>query len=420
MNNWDLVFSGFNTMTMDGEHGPYGLIDDGAVAISDGKIAWIGKDVELASIPHDAKKIIGNGKLLTPGLIDCHTHLVYGGNRADEWEQRIAGVSYEKIARAGGGILSTVNATRRASESQLYDSAARRLGYLMQQGVTTVEIKSGYGLDLESELKMLRIATQLAETKPVNVSRTLLAAHCVPPEFKGQADKYITFVCDEVIPQAIGLCEAVDVFCESIAFDLEQTRKVFETALKYGLGIKVHAEQLSRIGGAALCAEMGGWSADHLEYLSESDAAKMGRRQTVAVLLPGAFYFLNESTKPPIEAMRNNKVPIAVATDANPGSSPVSSLLLMMNMACTLFGLTVEEALKGTTVNAAKALRLNEQIGSIEVGKNADLAIWDIASPAELVYRIGENPCIAVYKDGKLTDGGNKSISANLNTVQRN
>ena len=398
MSNRSKLFSGYNLLTMCAGGEPYGRLRDHSLLVRDGKIAWIGKG-DPPALDDDAEVIDGRARFLSPGLIDCHTHLVYGGNRADEWEQRLTGVQYEVIARRGGGILSTVNATRMASEDELFESARKRLVRFLKQGVTTVEIKSGYGLNLDTELKMLRVARRLADELPVDVSTTLLAAHAVPPEFTGRADDYVSHVCGEILPAAAELCDAVDVFCESIAFDLAQTKRVFQAALDQGLGFKVHAEQLSHLGGAAMAASKGAWSADHLEYLSPADCEKMAASGTVATLLPGAFYTLRETQRPPIGALRAAGTTIAIASDANPGSSPLASILLVANMASTLFGLTAEESLVGLTRHAATALRRSE-IGTLEVGKQADLAIWDVSSPAELAYGVGHNPCVAVYKQG--------------------
>jgi imidazolonepropionase len=382
----------------------YGMLHGTAIGVSGGKIKWLALEQELDRNELTfAQTVNGEGKLLTPGLIDCHSHLVFGGNRTAEWEQRLNGYSYEEIAKQGGGILSTVSATRAASEEELFQTAAERIKFLLSEGVTTVEIKSGYGLNLDSELKMLRVANRLGLEFPVSVEATLLAAHAVAPEFKGNPDAFIQHVCDTIIPQSAGLCSSVDAFCETIAFDLTQTKRVFECAQQQGLNIKVHAEQLSHTGAAALAANMGAISADHLEYLSANDCATLSRQGTVATLLPGAFYCLNEKQKPPIAALRDNQVSIAIATDSNPGSSPVLSLLLMGNMACNLFGLTPSEAIAGMTINAAKALKLDQSIGSIEKNKQADFATWNVNSPAEIVYGIGGNPSAGVYKLGKRT-----------------
>lgn len=371
--------------------------------VSNGAIRWVGPEDRMPSAT-GATVIEGNGRFLSPGLIDCHTHFVYGGNRADEWEMRLNGVPYEQIAQSGGGILSTVRATRAASEEELVESAKNRLLPLTRQGVTTVEIKSGYGLDTETELKMLSAAQQLEEELPLSVSPTLLAAHAVPPEYNGRADDYIDLVCNEIIPAAAEYCDAVDVFCESIAFSLEQTRRVFEAAeaADAHLKIKIHAEQLSYTGSAAMAAEMGALSVDHLEYLSEADCRVLAANGTVATLLPGAFYNLRETQKPPVAALRAAGVPIAIATDSNPGSSPVGSILLMAHMACTLFGLTPEEAILGLTRNAAQAIGASQVIGTLAESKVANFAVWDIDSPAELAYGIGHNPCVAVYHEGEL------------------
>ncbi len=390
------IFQNFHLLTMQSDGDPYGLIRDGSVVVEDGVIVWVGRAIDLPDTQAD-KTINGDGKFLSPGLIDCHTHLVYGGNRADEWEMRLNGVPYEEIARRGGGILSSVDATRAATEDELVASAAKRLRPLIAQGVTTVEIKSGYGLNTETELRMLRAARRLKDDLNINVVTTLLAAHAVPPEFKGQADDYIDLVCRETIPAAEDLCDAVDVFCESIAFNLDQTRRVFEAANNVGLAIKIHAEQLSNMGGAALAASMGAMSADHLEYLTPADCELMAKHGTVATLLPGAFYNLKETQRPPIEALRDAGVPIAIATDANPGSSPVGSILLMAHMACTLFGLTPEESIAGLTRNAAIALGLGSSHGQLAPGFVADFAVWDIQSPSEIAYGIGHNPCVGVY-----------------------
>ncbi len=401
----ELILRNFNVITMDGREEAYGLIRNATVAVHNGEIAWVGNTQEFdkAITPNGSPIVLdGKGQYLSPGLIDCHTHLIWGGSRADEWEQRLRGVSYEEIARQGGGILSTVDATRAASADQLFQAARIRIESLMGQGVTTLEIKSGYGLDTETELKMLRVATALGESLPVEIHRTFLGAHAVPREYKGRADQYLDLVCGEMLDAAQEHCESVDAFCEGIGFNLDQTRRVFDAAQSHGLRIKVHAEQLSNLRGAELAASMNALSADHLEYLDERGVATMAEHGTVAVLLPGAFYFIHETQKPPLELLRQYHVPVAIATDANPGSSPVTSLLLMMNMACTLFRLTPEEALRGVTCHAAQALGIDERVGTIEVGKQADLVAWDIASPAELAYGIGHNPCRTVIKSGQI------------------
>lgn len=373
--------------------GPAGTVDHGIVAARDGRILFAGDRADAP--PLDApERIDCEGRWITPGLIDCHTHLVHGGDRAGEFEQRLAGASYEEIARAGGGIASTMKATREASEADLVASALPRLDALIAEGVTTIEIKSGYGLRLDDELKMLRAAKALGERRGVAVAATFLGAHALPPEYAGDADAYIDHICDEMIPAvaAAGLADAVDAFCEGIGFTANQTRRVFTAAQRHGLAIKLHAEQLSNLHGAELAAGLGALSADHLEYLDDAGIAAMARYGTVATLLPGAFYFVRETRLPPVDALRAAGVPIAIATDCNPGTSPLSSILLAMNMGATLFHLTVEECLAGVTINAARALGREADIGTLEAGKVCDIAIWDIERPAELVYRMGFNP----------------------------
>lgn len=379
-----------------------GVIEKGAIACRDGRIIHAGPEAELPS-EWQAREIIDcEGRWVTPGLIDCHTHLVFGGNRAREFELRLAGASYEEIARAGGGILSTVKATRAASEEALVASALPRLDHLIAEGVTTIEIKSGYGLDLETEARMLRAARGLGKTRDIGIRTTYLGAHALPPEAGGDKAAYIELLCRDILPAiaAEGLADAVDAFCEGIGFSPEETRRVFETARGLGLPVKLHADQLSDLGGAALAAEFGALSADHLEYTSEEGAAAMAKTGTVAVLLPGAFYFIRETRKPPVDAFRKAGTRLALATDCNPGSSPLTSLLLTMNMGATLFRLTVEECLAGVTREAARALGLEKEIGTLEAGKYCDLAIWNIESPAELVYRIGFNPLHARIRRG--------------------
>ena len=377
---------------------PHGHIVDGALAVRQGRISWIGPRSgwkDKARAEHDAR-----GAWILPGFVDCHTHLVYAGNRAHEFELRLKGASYEEIAKAGGGIVSTVRATRAASEAELLALAQKRLDRWLAEGTAVIEVKSGYGLDRDTELKMLRVARRL---KGVTVKTTFLGAHTVPEEYQGRADAYIDFVRKEVLPaaQAEKLVDAVDAFCERIAFNRHQTARVFTAAEKLNLPVKLHADQLSDLGGAALAAKHRALSADHLEYTSESGVESMARAHTVAVLLPGAFYFLRETRLPPIAALRRHQVPIALATDHNPGSSPLSSPLLAMNMACTLFHLTPDEALAGFTINGARALGMHETHGSLEVGKAADLALWEIDSPAELAYAIGANPCVGVIRAGE-------------------
>ena len=381
----DKLWRNARLATMTGDD--LGVIEHGAVAATGDTISYVGRDAEA---PDAAEIIDCDGRWITPGLIDCHTHLIHAGNRAKEFEARLNGASYEEIARAGGGILSTVKATRAASEDELVATALPRLDQLIGEGVTTVEIKSGYGLTLDDELKMLRAARRLGELRNARVRTTLLAAHAVPPEYKGDPDGYVDLVCDEIIPAAIGLADAVDAFCEGIGFTPEQTDRVLTAATAHGLPVKLHAEQLSNLNGAALAARHGALSADHLEHLDAVGIAAMATSGTVATLLPGAFYFTREERRPPIQSLREAGVPIALATDCNPGTSPMASLLLAMNMGATFFRLTVAECLLGVTVNAARALATNG--GTLQPGRPADLAIWDISDPAELVYRIAANP----------------------------
>jgi imidazolonepropionase len=364
------------------------------VAIEQGRIARIGPMARLDRSLHAHAERDGEGTLLTPGLIDCHTHLVYAGDRAQEFQLRLQGESYEAIARAGGGIRATVRATREADDSALMGASARRLQALMRHGVTTVEIKSGYGLSLAGELKCLRVARALSQRFPVTVRTTLLAAHALPPEFEQRPDDYIAEIVQRILPEAarLGLADAVDAFCDTIGFTPAQTRRVFEAARALGLPVKLHAEQLSNQQGAALAAEFGALSADHLEHVDEAGVAAMAGAGTVAVMLPGAFYFLRDTRPPPIELFRRHGVPMAVATDCNPGTSPTTHLPLMMNMACTLFRMTPAEALLGVTRHAAQALGLAATHGSIEVGKQADLCLWDAEQPAELAYTIAGSP----------------------------
>ncbi|UZW57448.1 imidazolonepropionase [Sphingobium sp. JS3065] len=379
-----------------------GSIENGVVAASDGCIVYAGPEADAPAM--DAAQIIlCQGRWITPGLIDCHTHIVHEGNRAVEWEMRLAGASYEDIARAGGGIVSTMNATRSASEEQLIETALPRVDALIAEGVTSIEIKSGYGLDLESEIRMLRAARRIGVERSVNIATTFLGAHSLPPEFAGNSDAYIDLICTEWLPEIAshGLADAVDAFCDGIGFSRAQTEKVFQAAARMGLPVKLHAEQLSNLHGAALAAEYGALSADHLEYLDDSGIAAMKAAGTVATLLPGAFYFTRESRLPPIGGLRDAAVPIALATDCNPGTSPLTSLLLTMNMGATLFHLTVEECIAGVTRNAARALGRLKDIGTLEAGKRCDLAIWDIESPAELVYRMGYNPLHARVWSGQ-------------------
>jgi imidazolonepropionase len=381
--------------------GHYSMIDDGAMTVEGGVIVAIGTMKEW--VPElrrgDDEVIDAHGALVTPGLIDCHTHLVYAGNRAREFERRLQGATYEEIAREGGGILATVKATRAASAEQLREESGRRLDAMVAEGVTTVEVKSGYGLDVASELKILGVARSLAAGRAVDVTTTLLGAHAVPPEFKGRADAYVDLVCDELIPAAAkaGLADAVDAFCEGIGFSPAQTRRVFEAARAHGLKVKLHADQLSNLHGAALAAEFGALSADHLEYTDEAGVKMMARAGTAAVLLPGAFYYLRETKLPPLAALRRYKVPMAIATDCNPGTSPNTSILTTMNLACTLFRMTPEEALAGATVHAARALGLRDR-GELAPGKRADYVVWDASEPAELAWTIAGRKPRGIYR----------------------
>ena len=395
------LFTNATLACIDGDTG-YGLRDDFSLLVKDDQIAWLGPMAERP-MTSDAEIVDCAHRLLTPGLIDCHTHLVYGGDRADEFERRLEGASYAEIASSGGGIVSTVNATRAASSDELFEQALPRLRQLMSEGVTTLEIKSGYGLDCDNEIKMLRVTGQLETELGLRIQKTFLGAHALPPEFDGRSDDYIALVCDEMLPRAHaeGLVDAVDVFIESIAFSVAQGERVLARAQELGLPVKAHVEQLSDLGGAAMAAARGALSVDHLEYLNSDDVARLAQAKSVAVLLPGAFYFLREQQLPPLAALREQGVPIALASDANPGSSPVHSLLLIMNMACTLFRLTPAEALRGVTLNAARALGMAQQIGSLETGKQADIVIWDVDRPSLLSYRVGMNPCRAVMQAGK-------------------
>lgn len=383
---------------------PYGQLESAAIGIKDGKIAWVGTYEQIK--PHlthyksDQIKDV-HGNWITPGLIDCHTHIVYGGNRSNEFEARLQGASYQDIAAQGGGIVSTVSATRAANEEELFTQSEKRLLALMREGVTSIEIKSGYGLDLDTERKMLKVARALGDKHHIHVSTTYLAAHALPPEYKDRADAYIEQVCQWLpILHSEGLIDAVDGFCENIAFSSEQIKRVFDVARSLDLPVKLHSEQLSNIGASALVAEYQGLSSDHLEHLAEEDIKNMATSNTVAVLLPGAFYTLRDTKLPPIETLRKHQVPMAISTDCNPGTSPLTSLLLAMNMGCTLFYLTTEEVLAGATVHAAQALGLAKK-GKIEVGCDADLVLWDIARPADLAYQMGLNPIAGIMVQGR-------------------
>lgn len=413
MVRWDSLWVNVSAATMvppeaagrvGAEADGYGTIRDAAVAVANGKIAWVGPRADLPAEEARATRHMhdGSGAWITPGLIDCHTHLVFGGDRAQEFEMRLNGATYEEIARAGGGIRSTVAATRAVGEDQLYAAAVPRLRRLIAEGVTTVEIKSGYGLDTANEAKMLRVARRLGRELPVDVATTFLGAHALPPEFEGRQTAYVDLVCDEMLPRIAldKLADATDVFCEKIAFTPGETERVFAASAKAGIPVKLHADQLSDLGGAALAAKHRALSAEHLEYTSEAGARAMGAAGTVAVILPGAFFVLREKQLPPIDAFRRHGVPMAIASDCNPGSSPVLSLLLMLNMGCTLFRLTPAEALAGVTRNAARALGLSDR-GTLEVGKRADLALWRVGRPAELSYWLGGNPCIGAIRRGE-------------------
>ncbi len=402
---WDKIWYNGPLATMAEDNG-YGLIPDAAVAVDDGRIAWIGP---LDELPGPIDEIAGDchdlgGALLTPGLIDCHTHLVYSGNRAREFELRLEGASYEEIARAGGGILSTVSATRAASEDELFESTKRRLQPLLADGVTTIEIKSGYGLTVADEMKMLRAARRLEAACRVRVRTTFLGAHALPPEYADDRQGYIDLVCQQMIPAvaAAGLADAVDGFCENIAFTTGEMAQVFDAAVKYGLPVKLHAEQLTDQKGAVLAAGYKALSVDHLEYVAEDGVEAMADAGSVAVILPGAFYFLRETQLPPIDLFRHHGVAMALASDANPGSSPVCSLLLMLSMGCTFFRLTPTEALAGLTRHAATALGLAAEIGTLEIGKAADFAIWQVPEPATLAYAIADRPLQARVFAGEL------------------
>ncbi|AZO58172.1 imidazolonepropionase [Mesorhizobium sp. M1A.F.Ca.IN.022.06.1.1] len=372
-----------------------GIVEKGAIAARDGLIVYAGSEADLpAAAGQGAETVDCQGRWITPGLIDCHTHLVYAGNRANEFETRLAGATYEEVARAGGGIVSSVKSLRAASEDELVSQTLPRLDALMAEGVTTVEVKSGYGLDADNEKKSLRAARRLASERPITILTTCLAAHALPPEARGDKDAFIDLVAGTILPAVAAekLADAVDGFCEGIAFSPEQIARVFDKAKALGLPVKLHADQLSNLHGAALAARYGALSADHLEYTDEEGAAAMAGSGTVATILPGAYYFIRETKRPPVDLFRRHGVKMAVATDSNPGTSPLTSLLLTMNMAATLFGLTIDECLAGVTREAARALGLLDRTGTLEAGKSADLAVWDIERPAELVYRMGFNP----------------------------
>lgn len=393
MTNKNTLFVDLNAATMCESDASYGLIKDAAIAVMDGVIEWVGPAASLPDMYISLDRTSLGGRLVTPGLIDCHTHIVHGGDRTVEFEMRLNGASYEEVARAGGGIVSTVTATRNAAEDQLLQDALRRVDVLIAEGVTTIEIKSGYGLDTETELRMLRVARAVMANRPIRVKTTFLGAHATPAEYEGRDDVYIDEVCIPALraAHAEGLVDVVDGFCEGIAFDTTQIARVFDVAVELGLPVKLHAEQLSNLGGAKLAASYGALSADHIEYLDEDGVKALADAGTTAVILPGAFYTIRETQAPPIALLRKHGVPMAIATDVNPGSSPLNSLLLALNMGCTLFRMTPEEVLRGATQNAARALGLKD-VGIIKAGMRAELAVWDIKHPAELAYRIGFNP----------------------------
>ncbi len=403
MSKSPILLRNFNLATMIAGETPYGMIENAALVIDGEIISWAGNSIALPDQYSNLDAHDLGGRLVTPGLIDCHTHLVFGGNRAREFEMRLEGASYEEIARAGGGIVSTVTATREASENELVQDALPRVDALIAEGATLLEIKSGYGLDQDTELRMLRAARRIAEERPVRVKTTFLGAHAIPAEFKDKPDRYVDEVCIPALraAHAEGLVDAVDGFCEGIALSPAQIARVFDVAKELGLPVKLHAEQLSNLHGAKLAASYGALSADHLEYLDEDGVIAMAKAGSVAVILPGAFYTLRETQLPPLETLNKHGVPVALATDANPGSSPLTSLLLTMNMGCTLFRMTPEQALAGVTQNAARALGMSD-CGTAETGKRADLAVWDVEQPAELAYRIGFNPIHKRIYGGKL------------------
>lgn len=403
--DWDGLWIHAGLATMQPGEKAYGAVENAAIAVKDGRIAWLGGIDDLPASPDELAEEVHDvgGRWITPGLIDCHTHVVFGGNRAAEFEMRLEGATYEEISRAGGGIRSTVTATRSASEFELVASALPRVDHLLAEGVTTLEIKSGYGLDVETECRMLSAARQIGQERNVSVVTSFLGAHALPPEYEGRDDDYIDFVCAEALPEVarLGLADAVDGFSEGIAFTPEQMSRVFDKARELGLPVKLHAEQLSDLKGAVMAASYGALSADHLEYLAEDGVRAMADAGTVAVLLPGAFYFLRETQLPPLDLLREHGVPIALATDCNPGSSPVTSLLLTLNMACTLFRMTPEETLTAVTRNAARALGLDDR-GVLTPGLRADFAVWSIERPGELSYRVGFNPLYQTVFGGKV------------------
>ena len=405
MADWDLLLTDARIATM--RHGApdYGALEAGAIALTGGLIDWVGAAADLPKARATETRSL-DGRWVTPALIDCHTHLVFGGNRAAEYERRLRGVSYEDIAAEGGGILSTVRSTRAASEEQLYAAALPRLRALAREGVATLEIKSGYGLDFDNELKMLRVARRLGESSGLSVRTTLLAAHTVAPEFAGDADAYIDFIIDEILPAVVneGLADAVDAYCESIAFNAAQVERLFARARDLGLRVKLHADQLSNGGGAELAARYGALSADHLEYTSQEGVKALAGAGTAAVVLPGAYLTLDEDRKPPVGALRDSGVPIAIATDCNPGTSPLASIHFAMGLGSRLFGLTPEECVAGVTRHAARALGLGNDRGTLEAGKRADLAVWDFDHPRQLAYWLGEQPLSELLVAGRVVE----------------
>jgi imidazolonepropionase len=406
MSKHDQLWVNVNLASFTAGQPNYGAIKNAALAVTDTKISWLGPQSNLPTSPEDFAHSVydAKGAWITPGLIDCHTHLVYGGQRAQEFAWRLAGDTYTSIAERGGGILSTVEATRAASYQELLASSSQRLKALCSEGVTTVEIKSGYGLDLENERKMLQVARELATLYPVTIKTTFLGAHTLPAEFKNRADDYIDYLCTVVLPSlaAEKLVDAVDAFCENIAVSVSQVKRIFEVAKSLKIPVKLHAEQLSNNGGALLAARYQALSADHLEHANEESIAAMAENNVTAVLLPGAYYYLRETQTPPVSLLRKYKVPLAISTDANPGTSPITSILAIANMACLLFDLSPEEALAGITRNAAKALGIEKDYGSLELGKIADFVLWNIQDPVELVYRLGLNPSVQIIKNGKI------------------
>lgn len=399
---FDALWKNIHVATFDENKG-YGIIEDAAIGVRNGRIAFVGPSFDLPDKAYDSSALFdGRGRWALPGFIDCHTHLIYAGNRAEEFEKRLQGRSYQQIAAEGGGILSTVRDTRAASDAELYDLAFMRFKQLFRQGVTGIEIKSGYGLDLDGEQKILRVATRLRDDLGITVQRTFLGAHAVPPEFKQRPDDYIDYLCRNVMPAlaAVQLIDTVDAFCEMIGFSKDQVRRIFQTAQSLSLPVKLHAEQLSNQHGAALAAEYKALSADHLEYLDENGIKAMATSGTTAVLLPSAYYYLRETKKPPIGLLRAYDIPMALATDHNPGTSPTLSILGVLNMAAVLFDLSPEEALRGITLNAAKALGWQKDRGSLTIGKIADIALFDIGHPRELVYALGASPCAGIYMNG--------------------